>query len=389
MFKSILMSGVLCTILSAESFDIFLQKAIKNSPYLKSSALAIKQAEEQGKVLTRYSNPSLELEVSSLESAIGSSDSGYRVGILQPVRLWSIADNKKNLADANVENAKATYIQKKAIFIRDISLRYTLYIQFKMLHKLGIQELEIAKKIYDISTARFDSGTISKGVKLQAQLDFEMSKSLVSSLSLSAMNSYFDLLEFAGINEEIDIEEDHSFYIKKKKKNTQNPTISLLKTSQLQALSDAKVNSNSIEFIDLFAEIEKESDQDVFRVGVNIPLAFFNDKTQEKTIAILQANKVDYLIEHETNRLNMEQLKLQKEKKSLLKLSQENKRILKTQLELLSMYEDAYKIASVNLIQLQDIKNKVIRTKRALIQIDIALNQNAIYTQYNQGNYNE
>lgn len=383
------MSGILCTIVSAESFETFLQKAIQNSPYLQSSALTIKQAGEQGKVLTRYKNPSLELEVSSFEPNIGSGDSGYRVGILQPIRLWSIADNKKSLADANVKNAKVSYIQKKALFIRDISLKYTLYAQSKMLHQLGMQELEIARKIYNISNARFDSGTISKGIKLQAQLDFEMSKSLVSLLSLSAMNSYFDLLEFAGINKEIDIEENYNFYTDTTKKKAQSPTILLLKTSQSQALSDAKVNSSSIEFIDLFAEIEKEPDQDVFRVGVNIPLAFFNDKTQEKTIASLQANKVDLLIEQETSRLNIKHLKLQKEKESLRKLRQENKRILSTQLELLSMYEEAYKIASVNLLELQDIKNKVIRTKKVLIQIATALNQNAIYTHYNQGNYND
>lgn len=43
MFKYILISGFICTFLGAESFDIFLQKAIQNSPYLESSALAVKQ----------------------------------------------------------------------------------------------------------------------------------------------------------------------------------------------------------------------------------------------------------------------------------------------------------------------------------------------------------
>ena len=53
------------------------------------------------------------------------------------------------------------------------------------------------------------------------------------------------------------------------------------------------------------------------------------------------------------------------------------------------MYKDGYKIANINLLQLQDIKNKVIETKRVLIKIQTAFNQNAIYTNYSKGSYNE
>jgi len=62
MLKNILLSGLFCASMHAESFDIFLQKAIKNSPYLKSSALGIEQAKEEGSAITRYENPSLQLE---------------------------------------------------------------------------------------------------------------------------------------------------------------------------------------------------------------------------------------------------------------------------------------------------------------------------------------
>jgi len=86
MLKNIIISLLLCTFLSAESFDEFLQKAIQNSPYLESSALAVKQTKEEGDVLTRYENPTLELEYSSFSPDIGSSDDGYRVSYSQPVR---------------------------------------------------------------------------------------------------------------------------------------------------------------------------------------------------------------------------------------------------------------------------------------------------------------
>ena len=389
MFKNIIMSLLLCTFLSAESFDEFLQKAIKNSPYMESSALAVKQTKEQGNILTRYENPTLELEYSSFEPDIGSNDNGYRIGYSQPIRLWGVSEDKKNLTDANNKNADINYAQKRAIFIRDISLAYTSYSEANKLLNLSDESLSIAKKIYEISIARLESGTISQGIKLQAQVDYEMSENSKSTLSLAAMDSYYSLLKIAGISKEIELENDYEFKINSNIENIENPTIKVLRSQQYQALSEAQLNSNTVESIDLFAEIENEPEQDVLRVGVNLPLAIFNNKSQEKTIAMLQASRVELLMKNENARLNMDFIRLKKERKALVELNVNNEKILKTQLKLLKMYEDGYKISNINLLQLQDIKNKVIQTKRALIQIYTALNQNAIYTNFYQGTYNE
>ncbi len=70
-------------------------------------------------------------------------------------------------------------------------------------------------------------------------------------------------------------------------------------------------------------------------------------------------------------------------------LKSKNKETLKTQIKLLEMFEDAYKIASINLLELQNVKNRVIKTKESLIKIHTALNQNAIFTNYIAGAYNE
>jgi cobalt-zinc-cadmium efflux system outer membrane protein len=389
MFKNIIMSLLLCTFLSAESFDEFLQKAIKNSPYMESSALAVKQTKEQGNILTRYENPTLELEYSSFEPDIGSNDNGYRIGYSQPIRLWGVSEDKKNLTDANNKNADINYAQKRAIFIRDISLAYTSYSEANKLLNLSDESLSIAKKIYEISIARLESGTISQGIKLQAQVDYEMSKNSKSTLSLAAMDSYYSLLKIAGISKEIELENDYEFKINSNIENIENPTIKVLRSQQYQALSEAQLNSNTVESIDLFAEIENEPEQDVLRVGVNLPLAIFNNRSQEKTIAMLQASRIELLMKNENARLNMDFIRLKKERKALVELNVNNEKILKTQLKLLKMYEDGYKISNINLLQLQDIKHKVIQTKRALIQIYTALNQNAIYTNFYQGTYNE
>ncbi len=389
MFKYIIISLLLCTFLSAESFDDFLHKAIKNSPYLESSALAVKQTKEKGNILTRYENPTLELEYSTFKPDRGNSDEGYRVNYSQPIRLWNVADDKRAVVSSNIKSANASFDQERAIFIRDISISYTLYSQSKMFLSLGEEELQIAKKIYDISVAQFQNGTISKGLKLQAQVDFEMSENSKYFLSLNSMQAYYSLLKFAGINEEIELDSAYDFTINADFQIINNPTLEVFKAQQNQVLSEAKLNSNSVEWLNLFVELENEPAQDIVRLGLNFPLAFFNDKSQEKTIATLQLNRTELLIKNEQMSLNIELIKLQKERESLLNLSKNSERILSTQLELLKMYEDGYKISNINLLQLQDIKNKVIETKRTLIQIHTALNQNAIYTNYIQGSYNE
>ncbi len=389
MLRNILISGLLCTFLSAQSFDEFLQKAIDNSPYLESAKLAVKQTKVHGDILTRYENPTLGLSVASYEPESGASDVGYSINYSQPFRLWGVDNNNKALVNANISNATSSYIQKRASFIRDISLLFTKYANSKMLLSLANEELIIAKKIYDISLAQFQGGRISNGTKLQAQIDYEISENSKNSISLSSMNSYYELLKFAGVTKEIELEQNYEFSVNSKQMEIVNPEIQLLKTEKNQAVAEAKLNSKSIRWIDVYAELESEVEQNIFRAGLNLPLALWSDTSQEKTIATFQASKSELLIQNTTNHLNIELRRLQKERDSILKLIKNTKRILKTELKLLELYEDGYRIANINLLQLQDIKNKVIQTKRTLILFRTALNQNAIYTNYNQGNYND
>lgn len=410
MLKNILISGLLCTFLSAESFidkaesfadkvetvkhntltfDAFLQNAIRNSPYLKSSALAVKQAKEEGSALKRYKNPSLEFEYSRLEPATGDKDNGYRVNYSQPIRLWSIADDKKALANAIIKNANASYLQKKALFIRDISLRFTSYSRQRMLLKLGNEELLIAKNIYDISKARYELGTITRALMLQAQIDYEMVQIANEYLELNSNKEYYKLLRLAGINTTVQLEEEHIFALDKAAKDLVNPSLQLLQTQKNISISEAKVNSNSIEWINIFAEYEKEPEQNIARIGLNFPLGIFNTRSQEQKIASLQASRSKLLLDNETKQLDIETKRLMQERSHLKGLLRKNEKILKTEMELLHMFEDGYKIANINLLELQDIKNRVISTKKSLIQIKTALNQNAIFLNYNQGSYNE
>ena len=389
MFKNILISGLLCTLLSAESFDTFLQRAIQSSPYLESSALSVDQAKEQGSAITRYQNPTLELEYSDFKPDAGSSDDGYRVNISQPIRLWGVGDNRDTLANNTIKNADASYARAKAIFVRDISIAYTNYINKKSLVKLGAQELSIAKTIYDISSSRYEVGTISRGLMLQAKIDYEMVQINNENLVLNATQSYYQLLNLSAVNEEIELDDEYSFSLHVEQDLSNNPNLMVLKSQQDTALAQAMLDTNKIEWMNVFAEFESEPDQDITRFGINFPLAIFNTKSQEVQIAKFQSKKASLLIDNQKTKLNITMSRLQKERSSLEILQSKNQEILISEVELLKMFQDGYKIANINLLQLQDIKNKVISTKRSLIQIKTALDKNAITQNYNQGQYND
>ena len=74
---------------------------------------------------------------------------------------------------------------------------------------------------------------------------------------------------------------------------------------------------------------------------------------------------------------------------SLSGLQLSTSELYKSQKELLIMYEDAYKIASIDLIELQVIKNQMIRTKEDAIEIELSKEQNIIQHNFLTGEYNE
>ncbi len=388
MFKNILLSGLLCSSLMAESFDDFLHRALQNSPYLQASALGIEQAKQKAQTYTRYTNPSLELEYSRFDAKNTSTEDGFRANYTQPLRLWDVQNANKKLGTSEVANADAKYIRDKATFIRDISLYYTHYVQSKMLLDLANEELGIAQNIYNISQARYKAGSISKGMMLQAKIEYEMNEIKNENTTLAMLQSYYALLKMAGVSQDLELDTSHTF-VQDATSDINNPELLALSAQQKSADAKELLYANKLEYIDVFGEFEKEPEQNIVRFGISVPLAFFNDRSQEKHIAKLKSKEFALLIENTNTQTAMQLRQIEKTKQLLKNMQLKNKKVLKTEEELLAMFEDGYKIANINLLELQDIKNKLIETKMRLIKITTALNQNAIISNYLQGKYNE
>jgi len=373
----------------AQNFDEFLNKALQNSPYLKSVNLSIKQASLKGEVLSRYENPALELEYSYFKPDVIKQDNGYRVAISQPIRLWGVGNDKESFANSMQNRAKANYLLSKAQFTKSLSLLFSKYVQEKELYFLAKEELLISSRIYEISEQRYKAGTISKGEMLQAKVDLEMQEIRLYGVNLSYKEKYFKLLELAGYTQEIELNHNYNFSIVSKQSSRKNPDLDYINRAKEESLALAKLNSNKVEWMDFFGEYEKEPEQSIYRVGISVPLAIFNTKKEELQIAKLETNKTQFLAQKQQAKIRLLKTKLKQERSLLENLKVTSKKTLQTQEKLLEMFEDSYKIASVNLLELQNIKNGVIKTKESIIKTKFALDANAINTNYITGAYNE
>ncbi|MDT8339183.1 MAG: TolC family protein [Sulfurimonas sp.] len=387
MQKSIFISILVCSILGAQSFDEFLETAIKSSPLLQASSIKIEQTIEEEKIRNRYENPTLELEFSSFKPDGARSENGYRAALSQPIRLHGISDKQQELGRANIELQKSKQRVTRAEFIRTLSLEYLKYVHLVRLRDLSLKSLEIAKDIYNISKERYEAGSISRGEFLRAQIELNMLNFDFESLVLEQKNQYYKLLKIAAIGEEISLETSHNFILKNNR--GKNPQLLVLENEQKSLASGAKLYENALEWVNLNAEFEKEPEQNIYRVGVAIPLAIFNKKDEESSIATLEAKQLSHLSALEEKSINLQLKQLSFENSALLNLKKSNEKILKDEEELLGMFQEGYKIANVNLLELQDIKNRLIKTQEQLINIRTAQERNIITQNYLLGDYNE
>ncbi|XXF43019.1 TolC family protein [Sulfurimonas sp. NW9] len=122
---------------------------------------------------------------------------------------------------------------------------------------------------------------------------------------------------------------------------------------------------------------------------MNIPLALFNTKKEEQRIAVLQAKQSEFLLQNQKTALSRNIERLKKELNILRAVVGSTQDLYNAQKELLKMYEDGYKIANINLLELQNIKNQMIQTKEKKIILENKINRNIVLYNYEVGEYNE
>ena len=160
-------------ILNAEDFRYLLNKAIESNSNLKSSEIEIDLVKEKGSILTRFNNPTIDLNYSNYKFKEQiNKDNGYGVSLTQKIVPWNVANDKTRLSETTIKNEVDKYNLDKQEFIKELSIKYTIYAKNKKFFNVIKESEDIANKVYDISNQQYKVGAISKAELLQSEIEF-------------------------------------------------------------------------------------------------------------------------------------------------------------------------------------------------------------------------
>lgn len=379
----------LVTILHAQSYEDLLNRAIENSAVLHNSKQQIEYSTLEGEINTRLANPNIELEVANFSSGefLGDSSVGMRTGITQEIMLPWVKDKKQKLTQREVTLSQANHSLNKLAFIYQFNRYYSFYKKSVEKERLGDESIALSTEIFRIANERFKAGGIAKHELLQAKIEQHNAVTKQKELELQTLKAKNRLLLYANLDTSVSIDTNHQFGVLKK--NSLHPILEVTKAKEEVANSSLQIAQNSIEGIEFYSEIEREPDQDIIRFGLSLPLAISHTKAEEKQLAKieLQRQKFTFQAQEKSLRLELEQLK--KEIVLDQEMIEHYETVLKEQQELLKIYEQGYRIAKVNLLKLNTLKQTLLSNKEQRLEHQFMIEEKQIKIAYLKGADNE
>jgi cobalt-zinc-cadmium efflux system outer membrane protein len=157
----------------------------------------------------------------------------------------------------------------------------------------------------------FRAGSIAKSELFQAQIEKKGLLSQLKQRTLAKVKAKNELFLFANLERESDPFTKHVFM--QSSTRLTSPLLHLSKKQEEVAHAQLAVASHTLENIELFSEMEVEPDQDIFRVGVSIPLSIFHDKSEEKQLGKIAIHNQKLTIASQERALGLELSQLQEE----------------------------------------------------------------------------
>ncbi len=389
--KTLLILSVFSLSLFGMSYKTFKTKTLKHSKILKSQSLTLQTAQQQNNILLRAANPTLNLELSNYNEKVGGSDVEYAAGISQTIRTGSYMNGRQEKATARSLLIKAFVTQGRAGYIKTLETLYTEYVfQSKMLTLLK-QEYTLSNRVTAMVKERYESGSENRVAYLQAKTETLTLKTQMYTTKQQLAKLYYQLLAVAGLTQKVSLEKKFIYSVSPKTKSSAklSPQQQILKAKEKLYRSNYSINQSSFRNFDLYAGVEQEPDQGIVRVGVNIPLSINNDRREERMLAKLKMQQTQ--LDNEQLSINVRSQK-QMYKAAIRELSQQYhalRALQNEQQELTTLLQEGYKIAKGSLFQLMTAKNKLIQTRKALLQTQKMINDQKIELRFLQGDYND
>ncbi len=375
--------------LHAQTYDELLEQVISNNLNLQLIQNRAETIKLEGDISTRLQNPNVELEIAdfSAKRLLRQNELGARMGISQGLLLPWVKSDKKALAKSRVSVAHERYNLEKSAFIYKFNALYIEHKEAMKKETLAQEGIEIANHILSIAQARFSAGASARSELLQAKIEVQNAQSLQKRLKLQTQKAKNRLLLFANLERSIEVDAEHLFEVSQV--SNMHPLLKIAQQEEHVAKSELDVASHSVERIEIFSEIEAEPDQDIFRVGVSIPLPIFNNKSEEKQLAKLKLRNQQLAFSTQERALKLEVKQLQNEILVEEEMKSSYMMLLREQERLLAMYEEGYKIAKVNLLKLNSLKKELLANKEQILELGFAIEQKNIKISYLQGAYSE
>ena len=391
MQKTFILFTTLTLSLFGMSYEQFKAYTLKHSPVLRQQQLKIQMADAQNGIALRAQNPSLYIGGADYNPKNGSNELGYAVSFSQPVRTGSFYEGVQATANANLQLAQAYATEGRAGYLRSLENLYTNYVYQSRLLSLIEAEYRLSQKVTQMVYKRYKSGLENRVAYLQAKTQTSMLKTQLYTARQQRDTLYYQLLATAGLSKKVSLAKvfiyDISAANAQSGKTTPLEAILLAKERLYQ--SKAIAAQGSFTQYELNTELEKEPDQSIFRLGVSIPLAINHDRSQERMLAKLQQNQVALERQQLAVTLKNQKQMLQSAIKELTAQYHALQNLQKEQQELTALLQEGYTISKGSLFELMTAKNRLIQTRKALLQTQKTINEKKIELRFLQGAYND
>lgn len=373
------------------SYTQFKAHTLKYAKTLKSQALNINKRQIQNKIALRTSNPELAVEASKFNPDFLDSSYGYSIFASQKIRTDAYLDALKNKTDAQLSLSKAYGFDTQAKYMKKLEETYTEYVYQSKLLQLLKEEYTLYTKMTQIAKERYTSGSETKVAYLQAKTQALSFKTHMYTSKQQMRSLYYTLLSMGGFTKKVSLNKTFIYNISSKTKVSHKRIAKekiLLAKKRLYA-STLQIDENRFSDYDVVAGIEKEPDQSILRFGVSIALPLHHNKEEEKALRKLQMHQV-----------KLDQAQLALTIRSQKKMYKENIQALnaqyyalqtlkKEQQSLNDLLMEGYTIAQGSLLELMLAKNKLIQTKKSLLDTQKTINIQKIELRLLQGAYND
>jgi outer membrane protein TolC len=375
--------------LEAQNYEELLNQAIQNNLNLQLIQSQQEKVSLNGEIAKRYANPNLELEIADFSSQFvtQSNSFGAKIGVSQSIPLPHIQKDRESITQNQINVVQKQYSVEKSNFIYGFNLKYLAYKKAQNLLALHEKSIMLSKEILETVNQRYQEGAVAKSDYLEAKLEYSRTQNRRANLLFDVSKTKNELLAFSNITNAEFIESAHLFLLAQQ--TLPHSTIELGKAKNQVSQAKLELLQHSVESIEFFSELEKELDQDIFRVGVSIPLSTFNTKNEEKQLEKIKIANQTLRIVNQERLLLLEIEQLKSENSQLEQLKQSNESLISSQEELFNMYQQSYRIAKVNLLKLQQIKEQRILNQEKILESNFAIEQNNIKINYLQGAYSE